>query len=284
MVNYTLVAMTTIKLLPLAFLIPAFAAADVWITNFETPTAGVWKNSTTATDLTIPVAFTFSNATIAEETVTTDDFPWIDLFYDLFNPNYDGDYIALLVKGGSTATVTISFGTDIVNPVLHFTDTDDQTTLVFSTATPTKVGGAPNLQITGNSVRTDGTSANPFDPTDVETVGSLQFTGTFSELAFTIVNTGADPDIDDDVTGFSVSTTTEPVSVSTPTPTLTIWADGTNYQLSWPDTNTFTHIECSPDLSLGSWMILPGADPTTTTMYSGTISSSDDALFFRGGY
>ena len=270
--------MNTRCLLYLAtFLVPSIAFGDLWVTNFSSPSVGVWRNSTTSTDLTIPVGFTQTGATIDGGTTLDNSFSWQT---GIFNPTYYGDYIALLVKAATTVPVTITFSAEIVNPILNFTDVDAQTTLVFSTADPTKVSSLANLSVIGDSVTTAGFSVKPFDPTDLETAGSLQFTGTFTELSFQIVNVGPDPDTHDDVTGFSVSTTVEPVAAGPP-PALTIWTTRTHFHLSWPSTSSFTELEYSTSF-LGPWMLLPGASPTTTTTWSAPFTSFGDTVFIRG--
>ncbi len=47
-------------------------------------------------------------------------------------------------------------------------------------------------------------------------LGELQFTGIFTELQFTIINAGQDPQLDDDRTGFVVSSLFEPTIVPEP--------------------------------------------------------------------
>ena len=278
---------TRTLLLLTAVLTPLPASADLWITNFSTAAgglaSGVWRNNTTSTDLTIPVTLTQTGAVFDEETNLDGAFPWQDAFgIDFFIPNYDGDYVSLEVLGGATSNVIIAFNAEIVNPVLNFTDIDIQTTLVFGNgAIPTKVGGPFNLLVAGNTAKPNGVSANPFDPTDLETNGSLQFTGTFTKLSFQIVNVGTNPEVHDDRTGFSVSTTTEPVA-ATPSGELTIWTSGSNLYLSWPNTSTFARIEYTDSLGSKTWTTLDSADTTTEVMWSLPISSLGSTRYFRG--
>lgn len=214
----------------LAFLLPVAAQADLFITNFDTINApssanGVWKNSTTETDLTIPVSLTQTGGVVTADNGSStsstidDDFPWLDVpdfppfisGIDSFNPNYYGDYINIEVLGGDTSMVTIHFNAQIVDPVLNFTDVDLQTTMVFTDSFIID-GQSGNIVPSTTSVHPDGTDAGA--PFDQECAGSLHFSGTFTQLTFTINNAGSDGD--DDRTGFSVSTTTEPVPLAGP--------------------------------------------------------------------
>ena len=189
----------------LAFLLPVAAQADLFITNFDTLNApvsasGVWKNDTTGTDLTIPVSLTQTGGEIrvadgsSQSSTIDDDFLWRDIpdfppfisGIDSFNPNYDGDYINIEVLGGGTSVVTIHFNAQIVDPVLNFTDVDLQTTMVFTDSFIID-GQSGNIVPSTTSVHPDGTDAGT--PFDEECAGSLHFSGTFTQLIFTINNT-----------------------------------------------------------------------------------------------
>lgn len=55
-----------------------------------------------------------------------------------------------------------------------------------------------------------------------EAAGSIQFTGTFTQLQFTVNNAGPDPQDDDDRTGYVVTTDFAPVAVPEPSAALSL--------------------------------------------------------------
>lgn len=288
--------LTIIKTAILAFLLPVAVQADLFITNFDTINApasasGVWKNYTTGTDLTIPVSLTQAGGEVqpadGSDTSSTidDDFLWRDVpsfppfiaGIDCFNPNYDGDYINVEVLGGGTCVVTIHFNAQVVDPVLNFTDVDLQTTMVF-TDPFTIVGQSGNITPSTTSIHPNGTDVGT--PFDEECAGSLHFSGTFTQLTFTINNAGFDPEDDDDRTGFSVSTTTEPIPLAGPADPLFISTHGSDVTLMW-SASSYSTIQYSTNLT-ATWLTLGGADPTITTNWSGPRTMFGNHAFFRG--
>lgn len=228
------------------------APADVYVTDFAGLNGGIgasgaWRNATTNS----PVPSTFVSLSQiggvvkpvdggSQTSVVNNTFQWADIPafppfipfpMDVFNPNYLGDFINIELKGRASAIVVINFNAVVADPVLSFTDTDVQTTMVF-TAPFTVVGKTSNLMSAPTAVRTSG--ANIGAPFDVECAGSLKFPGLHTRLVFSIVNTGPDPDRFDDRTGFSVATETLPVPMQVLSPTLGMFTTANQLLFTWP--------------------------------------------------
>jgi hypothetical protein len=198
------------------------AQAALFITNFTaldgtSGASGVWRNNDTATDTAIPVTLTQTGGEVRPEgaaggstpSTIDDSFPWQDPPVppapapgNWFEPNFSGDHINIAVNPGNTSNVMINFTQPVVDPVLSFSDVDTQTMLVF-TDPFTVIGEAPNLVSTPTSVTTSGGFVIGIEQ---ETLGSLKFSGTYSSLAFQIVNDPQAQVPGVDRTGFVVST------------------------------------------------------------------------------
>lgn len=247
----------------------AQAGADLYITDFAAlngsiGAAGVWRNSTTSS----PVPSTYvSLAQIggtvkpadasSQRSVIDNGFQWADIPFtppfvpfpiDCFNPNYNGDFINIELKGGDTAIVIINFNALVVDPVLNFTDVDLQTALIFSKPF-TVVGGTSNLSATQTTVRTTGTNIGI--PFDTECAGSLKFAGIHNQLIIGILNIGPNPETYDDRTGFSVSTNVLPVPLQVLFPSLAIHMTGDKILFTWPK-GSISYIRQNINLS-ASW-------------------------------
>ena len=271
------------------------ASADLFVTNFSGATSGVasgvWRNDTSATNLAIPVTLTQSGGSIrpqdgsSTESKFDDSFPWQDFPglgpippMDLFNPNFDGDFVNILVDGGATVTVTIAFNAEVTDPALLFTDVDTQTTLVF-TDPFTISGSSGNMSKSGNTVTTNGT---PVPLLDEETFGSLQFSGTFTELTFSIVNDGSDPVNDLDRTGFCLATESALVPVSASMPMLWVDVSSNNVTLDWGSAGALTEVQMLDDA--WNWVPVPGADPVNQSSFVGSKLTLGPTRLFRGVY
>lgn len=224
-------------------------AQAVWTTNFTSispgvngSASGVWREVTNptsgaGTDSSFAVTLNAMNGgNVMDEdgsalTSRTDEsFPWRDLAagesfvyegstigplpfpVDLpFANGTSGDFINVETASGSSSMVVIEFGAMITDPMLSFSDIDIGTTLAF-TDSFSVVAQTSNLASGANSVSNNMTDAGiPFDE---EAAGSLQFSGTFSQLAFTITNNH--PLNAEDRTGFVVTTESEPMQIPEP--------------------------------------------------------------------
>ena len=265
------------------------ARADLYITDFSAlngtlGAAGGWRNSTTAS--AVPSTFV-SLAQIggtvkpadasSQRSVVDNSFQWADIpafppitFFpiDAFNPNYTGDYINIELKGGDIAIVVINFNALVAEPVLNFTDVDLQTTMIFNKAF-TVVGGTSNLSATSTTVRTNGANIGP--PFEMECAGSLKFSGVHSQLVFGIHNAGPDPEIYDDRTGFSVSTTTLPVPLEVLFPSLAIHTTANRILFTWQK-GALSTIRQNANLS-NSW------NPVATNLEATDHWAADKATF-----
>ncbi len=270
------------------------AAADVYVSNFtalngSVGASGVWRNQTTLADLAIPVSLAQTGGEVkptdhpSQPSRINNSFPWRDLplppFTNFFEPNFDGDFINIESKGGATVTVTIEFNTRIVDPILSFSDVDVQSTLVF--AHPfTVIAQSGNMAVTGNSLTSSGVTIPFFGE---ETFGSIRFSGSFTSLTFTIVNSGPNPDIDDDRTGFVVATLTEPEPLEEEDRAIDLSIDGNVIRLIWKA--RFRAIEYATTLDdEEEWEPVPGLDPENETSWSGPIEDFGPRCFFRGVY
>ncbi|BDS08027.1 hypothetical protein NT6N_30670 [Oceaniferula spumae] len=233
-------------------LITIQSASAVWITNFTSLTtgpggsaSGVWRDVTTSntgagtdTGFVVNLTTTGDVKPISDPTHPSnlsEGFPWRDIGAGEtvngittpfpvslpFAPQVNGDFPNIETDGNATSIVTFNFGALITNPVLSFSDVDTQTTMVFSQSF-TVLTSTGNLTHTGNNIGSAGAGSSATDAAifGEESAGSIQFTGTFSQLQFTINNTGPDPDDDDDRTGFVVSTVSAPQEIPEPAPWL----------------------------------------------------------------
>lgn len=200
----------------------ASSAQAVWITNFttepsSTTATGVWREVTVAnTGAGTDSGFVVNLTTTGLIKPTTDptqpsrideSFPWRDfLGPSPFAAGVNGDFINIETDGGSTSTVTFNLGAQVTDPMLSFSDIDVDTVLTF-TDSFTVADSTTNLASTATTVSNNGTDAGP--PFDEEAAGSLQFTGTFTQLQFTITN-NASPGTEDR-TGFVITSANAPV-------------------------------------------------------------------------
>lgn len=217
----------------------------VWITNYTSISSGVGGSATGVwRDVTVDntgagtdSGFVVSMTTTGNVKDTTDgsqpsftdqSVPWRDVgpgdTYQgtpvpipislPFDPQVNGDFANIETKGNATSLVTFNLGALVTNPVLSFSDIDTQTTLMFNDSI-TMLTGTANLAQSGNNISNDSTAHIGLHGTlfGDEAAGSVQFNGTFTQLQFSIVNAGPDVDLDDDRTGFVVSTDTAPVAV-----------------------------------------------------------------------
>ena len=217
----------------------------IWITNFTSLTpgvggsaSGVWRDVTVDnTGAGVDTGFVVNLATTGEMSPAvqpadiTESFPWrnietgemINGFTALFPvtlpfaPQVSGDFPNIETEGLATSVMTFNFGAVITNPVLSFSDLDVQTTLMFNQSF-TVLTSTGNLSHTGNNLNSLGTGNSGTNALifDTEAAGSIQFTGDLTELTFSAVNTGPDPDIDDDRTGYVVTTGSVPVAIPEP--------------------------------------------------------------------
>ena len=232
------------------FLLGTGRSDAVWITNFSSVTSGpggsasgFWRDvAVSNTGVGVDSSFVVSLSTTGEVKSTThltqpsridESFPWRNLAAGEsvilpgdttptllpfavplpFSVGANGDFINVQTEGGASSVVTLSLGAQITNPMLSFSDIDVNTTLMFTSAFSV-ASGTSNLESgVAMQVSNDGTTAPP--PFDEEAAGSLQFTGTFTQLQFTIINTGPSQD-GDDRTGFVVSSLSEPVTIPEP--------------------------------------------------------------------
>lgn len=223
-------------------------ADAVWITNFNSlssgpggSASGVWRDVTvdntgagTDTGFVVNMTTTGDIKALSDPTRPSnisEGFAWRDIaagetFQGFtapipvslpFAPQVSGDFPNIETDGMASSLVTFNFGALITNPVLSFSDVDTQTTLQFgqSFSVLTSTG---NLTNTGNNIGSAGVGNSGTEQLifGEESAGSIQFTGTFSQLQFTIVNAGPSPVDDDDRTGFVVSTDSVPVAIPEP--------------------------------------------------------------------
>lgn len=233
-----------------AFL-PLQTASAVWITNYTSLTpgvggsaSGVWREVTTAntgagtdTGFIVNLTSTGEMKSLTDATHPSDinqQTPWRDIqpgeMYNGFTtpiliplpffPQVNGDFANIETDGAASSVVTFDFGAQIKDPVLSFTDVDTQTTLEFGQSF-TVLTSTSNLTHTGNNIGSDGSIVLGFEE---EAAGSIRFTGTFTQLQFTVNNSGPDPQLDDDRTGYVVTTNFAPEAVPEPSTLLSVLA------------------------------------------------------------
>lgn len=288
--------LTPIRCLFFLVLVSSPLRADIFFTNFgtlgsNTEATGVWRNSTSGTDLAFPVSLNQSNGVILLESdddpsETANGFPWADdpiIGTDLFNPNFSGDYINIEVSGGATVSVVIDFGAQVTDPTLLFTDVDTQTTLTFLTANPVKTGGLANMLVSGNTAKTSGVVVPLLFGSTEETLGSLKFTGTFTKLEFTISNDGSDPINDEDRTGFCVATEFPPVALPAgSSPTVDIDVDDDVVTFDWGAIGAINALLMLNDSNV--WVTVPGSNPAGSSTYVGSKMVLGPTRLFRADY
>lgn len=233
------------------------SADAVWITNFTSLTSGpggsasgAWRDVTnTNTGDGVDTGFVVNLTTTGDVKATTDptlpsrideSFPWRDIAafetvtlpdgtslttpfaIDLpFATGTNGDFVNIETNGGSFSVVTFNFGARITNPMLSFSDIDVNTVMTF-TDTFTVADSTSNLASSPLTVSNNGTMA-PI-PFEEEAAGSLQFTGTFTQLQFIVAN-NATPGTEDR-TGFVVSTDFIPEAIPEPSSALLMTLGG----------------------------------------------------------
>jgi len=295
------------KSIPLLVLLAASARADLFVTNFtalnSTEATGVWRNETTATDLAIPVSLSQSGGTIqpADGSSTASiinntggeiynlwedvpSFPPVTPGIDVFEPNFIGDYINIETQQDTTTTVTLDFGATITDPVISFTDVEYRSTITFPSPL-TKLAGTSNLQVTGNSLTSDkSTAAGDPGVFEQEAAGSVQLTGNYDSIVFTVTVAIGDGTVGvNDRTGYVVSTMTAPQPAGTGTPPeLSVQQSGNQILLAWP-VGEFDSIEMTGS-GLSGWTAIPGLDPGAVGMWTGELSTLGGTHFFRGIY
>jgi hypothetical protein len=284
-----------------AAFLPPIAAADLFITDFTAlngtvGAVGTWQNVDTHADTGVAVTLTQTGGVVrpadgsSRQSVIDGTFPWQDIPafppfvpapIDAFNPNYDGDFINIEVKGAASSVVTIAFGGEVIDPVLNFTDIDTQTVIQFQKPF-TVTGGTANLSVSGMAVGSNGQDVGV--PFRRQSAGSLRFAGTHTQLVFTIVNSGPDPDVHDDRIGFSVSTTTAPGGgAGNPPPKLEIATNATHVMVSWQP-GSLVDLEFKTTLDSGPWASVPGVDVRSTSQWSAPRANFGSRLFVRGVY
>lgn len=301
---------------PLLALAAGSLHADLYVTNFQTLNAagatGVWRNYDTSTDLAFPVSLSQTGGTVqpadgsstssileSETVVNPQDNPtWQDVpvvipftpGINCFEPNFIGDYINIETAQNATTTVTLDFGASITDPILYLTDVEYRTTLTFPSPF-TVLAGTSNLQVTSTTLSSDGTTAagDPVPPLpavfEEEAAGSIQFSGTFESLTFTVaVAVGNASVATEDRTGYCVATTTAPAAVSGDAPELSISRNGGLITLTWP-IGEFDEIQWSgAGAGVSGWTAIPGLNPSATNTWSSNVSTLGDDRFFRGVY
>ncbi|MGB6221486.1 PEP-CTERM sorting domain-containing protein [Haloferula sp.] len=239
--------LSSTRALPLIFSLPLCGIANAaWTTNFESVTpgvggsaAGVWREVTNpltgaGSDTAFAVNLTTNGEVKAVDgsSLTSridESFPWRDLnageILDYegssigplpfavplpFEAGVNGDFINIQTEAGGATVITFTFGATIKDPMLSFTDIEVNSTLTFSNAFSI-VSSTPNLSATGLVIGNNGFGATP--PFNDEAAGSLQFTGNFTELEFTVNNSSSTME---DRTGYVVTTAFAPVPEPTP--------------------------------------------------------------------
>ncbi|MBK1855157.1 PEP-CTERM sorting domain-containing protein [Verrucomicrobiaceae bacterium 5K15] len=235
-------------------LLPIHSASAVWITNYTSlspgmggSASGVWRevmvdNTGAGFDTGFVVSLTTSGEvkSVADATHPSEineGFPWRDLDPgDTYNglpviapvslpfyPQVNGDFANIETDGMASSIVTFNFGAQITNPVLSFSDVDIQSDLVFTNSFSI-LTGTGNLMQSGNILSNSGSGSSIADEAifGEEAAGSIQFTGTFTQLQFTVNNAGPDPQDDDDRTGYVVTTEFAPVAVPEPSAALSL--------------------------------------------------------------
>ncbi|MEP4078442.1 hypothetical protein [Haloferula sp.] len=309
------------KAFPFPPLIASFAGfvvsaqADLYVTNFDSVTSGVggsasgvWREVTNpatgaGNDSTFEVTLTTGgdvqdNDGSAVTSRIDESFPWRDLaafetvVYEgsTFGPlpfavnlpfaaGTSGDFINIETPSPGISVVVIEFGAMITDPMLSFSDIDIGTTISFTDAFVV-AEGTTNLTSTPTSVGNSMIPTTP--PFDEEAAGSLQFSGSFSQLSFTITNNH--PLNAEDRTGFVVSTETEPAPLTAgPSPELMVNEAGGMVTLTWT-LGEFTEIHMSDPGSLSGFSVIPGLDPGSVSTWSEMTSVLGDQRFFRGIY
>lgn len=301
------------KSLPSIFLLVGVAGnlhADLYVSNFtaingSSSAAGVWRNDTTSTDLSLPVSLSqtggaiqpadgSSTQSIINPTGTEIYNLWEDvpeLFpilagIDVFDPNFVGDYINIETQEGATTTVTIDLGGLVTNPIISLTDVEYRTTLTFPAAISVRAGTS-NLDVVGATLSSDGTTAagEPPFPNEIfgeEAAGSIQLSGTYSTIVFTVAVALGDASVgSNDRTGYVIATETEPQPLPS-APELQISMPGSQIVLMW-NVGEFDSIEMSTT-GLSGWMPIPGLNPGLVGTWSEDVSTLGDHRFFRGVY
>lgn len=284
----------------LLFVLALPIRADLFVTNFTalngaTGASGVWRNQTTATDLTLPVTLAQAGGTVrpndgsSTESRIDNSFPWQPLPVigggaNAFSPNFDGDYINIETAEGGTATITLEFNALITDPIISFTDIEARSTMTF-TSPFVVVASTSNLSATATTLTsTNAPAANDsFGVFGEEAAGSIQFAGTFERIVFTVQVLPAAGFGANDRTGYVVSTMTAPVPIAPVglPPVVNVAKVGDQIVLSWP-MGELDEIQISSPSTLGGFMPIPGLDPHIMSTWSEDLSVLGSNRFFRG--
>lgn len=275
--------------------------ADLFVTNFTAlngaaGASGVWRNQTSATDLSIPVTLSQTGGTVrpndgsGTQSRIDNTFPWQPLpagagGANAFSPNFDGDYINVETAEGGTATITLEFNAMITDPVISFTDIEARSTMTF-TSPFTVIANTSNLSATSTTLTSTGDPAanDNFGIFGDEAAGSIKFTGTFERIVLTVQVFPAAGFGANDRTGYVVSTMTAPVPLPAPLPpTVNVTKMGDQIMLSWP-LGEFDEIQMSAPSALSGFMPIIGLDPKTTSSWSEDISALGSSRYFRGAW
>ena len=231
--------------------------------------------------------------------VVDDSFPWLSLAsqnpplgtINAFSPNFTGDYINIETQQGDTTTITLDFGAMVTDPIISFTDVENRSTITFTDEFAV-LASTSNLESTTTTLSSNASvaSGDPLQIFGKEAAGSIQFTGTFSQIVFTVIvgpPTAEDPDVGgDDRTGYVVSTFFEPMTLPTdPPPAPPFWImydQGTgNVTLSWI-LGDFEEIQMSDPTGLMNFMAIPDLDPGVVDSWTRPMSELGSKRFFRG--
>ena len=301
---------SSIMILPVFFVGLAIPLqADLYVSDFTalngtSGATGVWKNSTTGSSLGISLGISQLGGMVkpadgsGTASVVDDSFPWQALTPPLgtinaFSPNFTGDYINIETEQGDTTTITLDFGAMVTDPIISFTDVENRSTITFTDEFAI-LASTSNLQPSTTTLSSDASvdAGDPFQIFGKEAAGSIQFSGTFSEIVFTVFvgpPTAEDPDVGgDDRTGYVVSTFFEPMALPTdPPPAPPFWISydmGTgNVTLSW-NLGDFDEIQMSDPTGLMNFMAIPDLDPGVVDSWTRPMSELGSKRFFRGTY
>ena len=297
-------------ILPVFFVglaLPLQADLDLYVSDFTvlngtSGATGVWKNNTTGSSLGISLGISQSGGMVkpadgsGTASVVDDSFPWQALTPPLgtanpFDPHFDGDYINIETQQGETTTITLDFGAMITDPIISFTDVENRSTITFTDEFAVRASTS-NLHFTTTTLSSNASvaSGDNFTLFGKEAAGSIQFSGTFSQIVFTVfvgVPTPLDPDVgSNDRTGYVVSTFFEPMTLPTdPPPAPPFWImydQGTgNVTLSWI-LGDFEEIQMSDPTGLMNFMAIPDLDPGVVDSWTRPMSELGSKRFFRG--
>lgn len=224
----------------------------------STGASGVWRNDDAGQNLTTAVSLAISGGTVAAAGTTAQSsrvdgsYAWADASAsaNTYEPNFTGDIIRLQVPANSSASLSISLGSLVLQPVLYLADMP--ASLSYACAEPL--------------VDTGITTSPTF------TWKSVRFTGAHSWLSLTLVNSST-------TTAAQVGIAVTAPSAPFTKPRITVAKIGNDERLEWGYPGAVGVIQKRDANGIWQPDYIPSATETGVTLFR-----NERRAFYRGLY